>query len=163
MSTDFELFPGKNLSGLFEDIYNNQINKKKHISEVIFEMRKMISHKGDMGLLGPVIKDLIDTSVRNDDQLVKLATIAQRIISSSQKSEGDTGFLTDKEREQLLSEIEQVQDEVAKIDDIQNDIEEVKQKIFPVRAHGGKDIGKMNIDEFIQFIKKKTTENIKDF
>ena len=105
MSTDFELFPGKNLSGLFEDIYNNQINKKKHISEVIFEMRKMISHKGDMALIGPVIKDLIDTSVRNDDQLVKLATIAQRIISSSQKSEGDTGFLTDKEREQLLSEI----------------------------------------------------------
>ena len=41
--------------------------------------------------------------------------------------------------------------------------EEVKQKIFPVRAHGGKDIGKMNIEEFIQFIKKKTTENIKDF
>ena len=41
--------------------------------------------------------------------------------------------------------------------------EEVKQKIFPIRAHGGKDIGKMNIDEFIQFIKKKTTENIKDF
>jgi len=41
--------------------------------------------------------------------------------------------------------------------------EEVKQKIFPVRANGGKDIGKMNIDEFIQFIKKKTTENIKDF
>ena len=41
--------------------------------------------------------------------------------------------------------------------------EEVKQKIFPVRAHGGKDIGKMNIDEFIKFIKKKTTENIKDF
>ena len=35
----------------------------------------MISHKGDMALMGPVIKDLIDTSVRNDDQLVKLATI----------------------------------------------------------------------------------------
>ena len=129
MSTDFELFPGKNLSGLFEDIYNNQINKKKHISEVIFDMRKMISHKGDMALMGPVIKDLIDTSVRNDDQLVKLATIAQRIVASSQKNEGDTGFLTDKEREQLLSEVEQIQDEVAKIDDIQNDIEEVKQKI----------------------------------
>jgi hypothetical protein len=129
MSTDFELFPGKNLSGLFEDIYNNQINKKKHISEVIFEIRKMIRHNGDMGILGPVIKDLIDTSVRNDDQLVKLATIAQRIIASSQKSEGDTGYLTDAEREQLLSEIEQVQDEVSRVDDLQNEIEEVKQKI----------------------------------
>ena len=28
MSTDFELFPGKNLSGLFKDIYENQQNKK---------------------------------------------------------------------------------------------------------------------------------------
>jgi len=129
MSTDFELFPGKNLSGLFEDIYNNQINKKRHISELIAEMKKSIRHAGDMAVLGPIIKDLVDSSVRNDDQLLKLATIAQRIVASSQKSEGDTGFLTDKEREQLLSEIEQVQDEVERLDDIQNEIEEVKQKI----------------------------------
>lgn len=129
MSTDFELFPGKNLSGLFEDIYNNQINKKKHISEVIHELRKMVRHAGDMAVIGPIIKDLIDTSVRNDDQLVKLATIAQRIIASNQKSEGDSGFLTEAEREQLLAEIEQVQDEVERIDDLQNEIEEVKQKI----------------------------------
>ena len=129
MSTEFELFPGKNLSGLFEDIYNNQINKKKHISEVIFELRKMVRHAGDMAVIGPIIKDLIDTSVRNDDQLVKLATIAQRIIASNQKSEGDTGFLTEAEREQLLAEIEQVQDDIERMDDMQNEIEEVKQKL----------------------------------
>ena len=41
--------------------------------------------------------------------------------------------------------------------------EEVERETFPIRAHGGKDIGKMNIDDFIQFIKKKTSENIKDF
>ena len=129
MSTEFELFPGKNLSGLFEDIYNNQIDKKKHISEVIFELRKMIRHAGDMAVIGPIIKDLIDTSVRNDDQLVKLATIAQRIIASNQKSEGEAGFLTEAEREQLLSEIEQVQDDIERMDDMQNEIEEVKQKL----------------------------------
>ena len=129
MSTEFELFPGKNLSGLFEDIYNNQINKKKHISEIIHELRKGIRHAGDMAVLGPVIKDLIDTSVRNDDQLVKLATIAQRIIASNQKSEGDSGFLSEAEREQLLAEIEQVQDEVQRMDSIENEVEELKQKI----------------------------------
>jgi len=129
MSTDFELFPGKNLSGLFEDIYNNQITKKRNISELIAEMRKLIRHSGDMAVIGPVIKDLIDTSVRNDDQLVKLATIAQRIIASNQKSEGDAGFLTDAEREQLLAEIEQVQDEVERMDNIQNEVEEIKQKL----------------------------------
>ena len=129
MSLDFELLPGKNLSGLFEDIYTNQTTKKRHISELIAEIKKTIRHAGDMAVLAPVIKDLVDSSVRNDDQLVKLATIAQRIVAASQKNEGDTGFLTEAEREQLLSEVEDLVDEVAKIDDIQNDIEEVKQKL----------------------------------
>jgi hypothetical protein len=125
MSTDFELFPGKDLSGLFQDIYNNQINKKKHISDIIHEMRKSIRHSGDMAVIGPIVKDLIDTSVRNDEQLIKLATIAQRIIASNQKSEGDDGFLTKEEREQLLQELQEVEDEVANNDKV----EEVKSKI----------------------------------
>ena len=47
MSTHFELFPGKDLSGLFKDIYDNQQNKKTRISELI-EMKKVIRHSGDM-------------------------------------------------------------------------------------------------------------------
>jgi transcription initiation factor IIF auxiliary subunit len=129
MSTEFELFPGKSLSGLFEDIYNNQVNKKKHISEVIAELRKMVRHAGDMAIIGPIVKDLIDTSVKNDDALIKLATIAQRIVAAEKKNEGDDGFLSAAEREQLLREIEQVQDEVERIDSIENELEEVKQKI----------------------------------
>lgn len=129
MSADFELFPGKQLSSLFEDIYTNQLNKKKHISEIIYELRKTIRHAGDYAVLGPVIKDLIDSSVRNDDQLVKLATIAQRIMSANSKSDGESTYLTEAEREQLLSEIEQVQNEVGRMDDMENDIEDVKQKI----------------------------------
>jgi hypothetical protein len=129
MSEEFELFPGKNLSGLFQDIYNNQITKKKNISELIAEMRKMVRHAGDMAVVGPILKDLIDTSVRNDDQLIKLATIAQRIMLANQKSDGEDGFLSAAEREQLLSEIESVQDEVQRMDSIENDLEEVKQKL----------------------------------
>ena len=49
-------------------------------------------------------KDLVDTSVRNDESLIKMAAIAQRMIASKDKVEGDTGFLTDKEKEQLLSD-----------------------------------------------------------
>lgn len=129
MSTEFELFPGKSLSGLFQDIYNNQVNKKKHISEVIAELRKMVRHAGDMAIIGPIVKDLIDTSVKNDDALLKLATIAQRIVAAEKKNEGDEGFLSAAEREQLLKEIEEVQDEVERIDSIENQLEEVKQKI----------------------------------
>lgn len=129
MTEDFELFPGKNLSGLFEDIYNNQINKKRHISEVIAELRKLVRNPNDMRYIGPLIKDLIDTSVRNDESLIKLATIAQRIMIAGTKSEGEAGFLSEAEREQLLAEIEQVQDEIERVDNMENEIEEVKKKL----------------------------------
>ena len=108
MSNDFEIFPGKSLSGLFEDIYNNQINKKRNISEVIAELRKLVKSPNDMRYIGPLIKDLIDTSVRNDESLLKLATIAQRIMIAGTKSDGEAGYLSDAEREQLLSQIDDV-------------------------------------------------------
>ena len=33
--------------------------------------------------------------------------------------------------------------------------EEEKRETFPIRAHGGEDLGKMNIEDFIQFIIEK--------
>ena len=134
MSTDFELFPGKNLSGLFKDIYDNQQNKKVRISELIAEMKKVIRHAGDMAVIGPILKDLIDTSVRNDESLIKMAAIAQRIISSQHKSEGDSGFLTDEEKEQLLKDLESTAKEVVseqdhKVDELTYEVEELKEKL----------------------------------
>jgi hypothetical protein len=134
MSTDFELFPGKNLSGLFKDIYDNQQNKKVRISELIAEMKKVIRHAGDMAVIGPIIKDLVDTSVKNDDALIKMAAIAQRIIGAQHKAEGDSGFLSDEEKEQLLKQLDETIAEVAdeqdlKVDELTNEIEELKQKV----------------------------------
>lgn len=134
MSTDFELFPGKNLSGLFKDIYDNQQNKKQRISELIAEMKKVIRHAGDMAVIGPIIKDLVDTSVKNDDALIKMAAIAQRIIGAQHKAEGDSGFLSDEEKEQLLKQLDETIAEVAdeqdlRVDELTNEIEELKQKV----------------------------------
>ena len=128
MSTNFELFPGKDLSGLFKDIYDNQQNKKSRISELIAEMKKVIRHSGDMAVIGPIIKDLVDTSVRNDESLIKMAAIAQRMIGAQNKAEGDAGFLTDKEKEQLLSQLEDTIAEVSdehdtKVDELTNILE----------------------------------------
>ena len=134
MSTNFELFPGKDLSGLFKDIYDNQQNKKQRISELIAEMKKVIRHAGDMAVIGPIIKDLVDTSVRNDESLIKMAAIAQRMITAQNKVEGDVGFLSDKEKEQLLQELEHTVNEVRdeneeKVDELTHEVEELKQKV----------------------------------
>lgn len=129
MSNDFELFPGKNLSGLFQDIYQNQVNKKQKISSMIDEFKKMIRHAGDVAVMGPIIKDLIDSSVKNDDHLIKLATIAQRIIAADKKTEGQDGFLTEDEKNQLLNQLDETQKEIERVDDIEFELEEIKKKV----------------------------------
>jgi len=134
MSTQFELFPGKNLGDLFKDIYDNQQTKKLRISELIAEMKKLVRHSGDMIAMGPIIRDLIDSSVKNDDALIKMAAIAQRIIGASQKAEGDIGFLSDSEKEQLLQQLDETILEVTdshdnKVDELTHEVEELKQKV----------------------------------
>ena len=87
-----------------------------------------------MAVIGPIIKDLVDTSVRNDESLIKMAAIAQRMIASKDKVDGDVGFLSDKEKEQLLNQLEDAVNEVseeqdAKVDELTNEVEELKQKV----------------------------------
>jgi hypothetical protein len=129
MSNDYELFKGKNLSSLFEDIYNNQLSKKAKISALIEELKKMIRHAGDVASVGPIISSLIDSSVKNDDQLVKLATIATRIIAAEKKTEGQDGFLSEFEKNQLLQELEETKQEVERVDNLEFELEDLKKKI----------------------------------
>lgn len=129
MSMDFELFPGKNLGGLFQDIYNNQVSKKERISQFIADIKNKLKTNSDMVMLAPLIRDMIDTSIKNDEHLIKLATVVQRIISAEKKSEGDIGFLTDDEKEQLLKSVEEIQHEVNNQDDVDIKIAEVNQKL----------------------------------
>lgn len=134
MSADFKLFDGKNLSSLFKDIYENQQNKKKNISDMIESLRKLIKNVGEATVLAPIIRDLIDTSVKNDDHLIKLATIAQRLAAAEAKGIGEDGWLSEYEKTQLLTELEDTVNEIdkkneEKLVDIQIELDEIKSKI----------------------------------
>ena len=134
MSAEFKLFDGKNLSSLFKDIYDNQQSKKKNISEMIESLRKLIRNVGEATVLAPIIKDLIDSSIKNDDHLIKLANIAQRLASAEAKGIGEDGWLSESEKAQLLQDMEDTINEVEKksdekMIDIQIEIEEIKTKL----------------------------------
>jgi hypothetical protein len=134
MSAEFKLFDGKNLSSLFKDIYDNQQSKKKNISEMIESLRKLIKNVGEATVLAPIIRDLIDTSVKNDDHLIKLATIAQRLASAEAKGIGEDGWLSESEKIQLLNDLEDTVNELDKknedkLVDIQIELDEIKSKI----------------------------------
>ena len=67
----------------------------------------MIKNTGDATVIVPMIKDYLEVSVKNDDALVKLAAVCQRLVSASGKDdEGNEYGLTDEERARLLEEAE---------------------------------------------------------
>lgn len=133
-STDFVLFGEKKLSDLFQEIYTNQRSKKQKIGDLIEEFKKAIRHAGDIPEVGMVIKDLVKFSVENDEMLLKMASIAQRIIAAESKAPGDDGFLSEAERAQLLEELEKSAEDIQqetkdKVMDIEVELQEIQQKI----------------------------------
>jgi len=129
MSQDYELFEGKSLSSLFQDIYDNSKHNKTQLELLVKELTSFIKD-GDMAIqLIPMIKEYLEINVKNDEQLVKLAGIVQRIIANENKGGSEAEFgLSDKEKEQLLKSIDDVVvDLQVKTDNITNDIEKVKE------------------------------------
>ena len=129
MSQDYELFEGKSLSSLFKDIYDNSKHNKKQLEVLVGEVAGFIKD-GDMAIqLIPMIKEYLDINVKNDEQLVKLATVVQRLIAAEAKGGAEAEFgLSDKEKEQLLTSIDEVVVDIQKKSDkISDDIQSVKE------------------------------------
>ena len=86
MSNDYEIFEGKSLSSLFKDIYSNSKRNKTQLEILVKEVSGFIKD-GDMAVqLIPMIKEYLDINVKNDELLVKLASIVQRLIQAENKS-----------------------------------------------------------------------------
>ena len=105
---DSNIFGDKKFSDLLKEIYDNQKKKEKQISTLISELKPLIENIGDATLIVPLIKEYLEIDVKNDDQLVKLATIIQRItINNASSSSSDFG-ISDAEKEQLMKEIDKI-------------------------------------------------------
>ena len=108
MSTEFELFEGKSFSDLMKDIYHNSKKKDRQINTLIQELQPLIKNIGDATVIVPLIKEYLDVSVKNDEHLVKLAAVVQRLVNTSTKLSdvGDEFGMSEAEKEQLLEIVE---------------------------------------------------------
>lgn len=104
MAFDNVIFDGKTLSDMFADVYKNTNTKREQINQFVANLVKLIRTPEDAAVLGPVIKDFLEVNVKNDEHIVRLVQIAQRLVSVNTKS-GDTGLLTDEEKAQLLRNV----------------------------------------------------------
>lgn len=104
MGFDTEIFDGKTLADIFSDVYKNTEKKREQINQFVGSMVKLIRTPEDAAVLGPVIQSFLEVNVKNDEHIVRLAQIAQRLVTVNTKTT-DNGLLTEEEKNQLLSNI----------------------------------------------------------
>jgi len=104
---DSIVFGKKKFSDILSEIYDNQKKKEKQITGLILELKNLVTDIGDATLIVPLIKEYLEISVKNDDQLIKMATIIQRVLSNNDT--GDSLGITEAEKQQLLEEIEKLE------------------------------------------------------
>jgi hypothetical protein len=107
MDIDLELYNGKTFKDLCKDICVNQEDRQQQIEVFISDLRSLIKTPTDALMLVPLIKQYIDAGISNDESLVKLATICQRLITAQPSSESSGGMmgLTEEEKKELMSSI----------------------------------------------------------
>ncbi len=102
MENDKIAFGKKKFSELLEEIYENQKKKNLQISTLINELKPLVQEIGDATLIVPLISEYLETGVKNDDLLIKLAALIQR---NQQTAPGESNPLgiSEKEREELIN------------------------------------------------------------
>ena len=128
MAIDYEIFDGKSLSSLFKDIYENTEFNRKQLDVLTRELVQFIKDGDTAVQIVPMIKEYLEINVKNDDQLVKMAGIVQRLIAAESRGGAEDEYgLSDDEKQQLLSGIETtIKDIQVESDKIHSKIESVK-------------------------------------
>jgi len=103
------IFDDTSFSDLLKEIHGNQKKKAKQLASLIAELRPLVQSLGDATVVVPLIKEYMEISVKNDDQLIKMAAIVQR-LSTSSSSGGDGGLLTEDE----MAQLQELTEEIAK-------------------------------------------------
>jgi hypothetical protein len=111
MDNDIEIYKNKKFSDLCKDIVSNSESNRDQIDILISDLRSMVKTANDALLIVPLIRDYFDVRVKNDEQLVKLAAVIQRIMSRGNDGPDGSGgsfMLTEEEKRQLMKEIDDI-------------------------------------------------------
>ena len=123
MDINSELYDGKSLADIFSEIHKNTDSKRVQINSFIMKMVQLIRTPEDAAVIGPIVQGFLEVNVKNDEHLVRVAQIAQRIVSVGVKSNASLdGLLSEEEKNALLKdinvEIQGLQEDVKDLDDV---------------------------------------------
>ena len=108
MDFDQVMWGSKKFSDLLKDIYNNSKEKEKQIKELIETLKPLVINSQSALMIVPLIAEHLNISVKNDDQLIKLASIVQRAMNTSSSDEAASMILSEAEKQQLFSAVSEI-------------------------------------------------------
>ena len=123
MSLDKTIFRDKTLSDIFGEIYDNSTATRAQVRGLIGELKPLIENIGDATLIVPMIKEYMEIGVKNDEHLIKLATVVQR-IEAIQARGGDGEMFDFSELQDLLKESEESIKDIENTQESNDSIEE---------------------------------------
>ena len=111
---DIKLFGDTSLSDIFKQAHKRTKDTDRQINDLIDTLKPLASsNAGSAVMLIPTVKDLIDVNVKNNEQLIKMAGIAQRAATTTSSNSVDMFDPT--EIQQLIDEQRVIQIEGQKL------------------------------------------------
>lgn len=109
----FRTDDGKDITfeDLLKKIYENAEAKQRSIETAVLHVGQYVQSLNDAVILMPSLVDLQNVSIRNDDQLVKMAAIVQQGLIKNAKNKfnhEDFGGITADERKALLEQAKEM-------------------------------------------------------
>lgn len=106
MGLDTTIFGKKTVSDVLKEIYDNSKNKEKQINALIGELKPLVENIGDATLVVPMIKEYLEVGVKNDEHLIKMVALVQRLESGGGKEAVD--FFNPEELARLMEQSEEL-------------------------------------------------------
>ena len=100
---DFEVCNGKTFRDLCKEVVDRSQSKKDQLDTLFSDIRGHIKSPNDAAVFIPRLKELLEVGIKNDEQIIKLTSILQKLQSTQiETNGGDSGMLSEEEKEQLL-------------------------------------------------------------
>ena len=115
MGLDTTIFGTKTVSDVLKEIYDNSKNKSKQVNALIGELKPLVENIGDATLVVPMIKEYLEVGVKNDEHLIKMVALVQRLEGGGKASEAD--FFNPEELAKLMEQSEELGKQLDKKDE----------------------------------------------
>ena len=112
MGLETTIFGKKTVSDIFKEIYDNSRTKDKQINALIGELKPLVENIGDATLVVPMIKEYLEIGVKNDEHLIKMVAIVQRMEGASKSDVED--YFNPEELARLMEQSQELGKDITK-------------------------------------------------